>query len=124
MNANRMYSQAIEEYRVESQISGDRDESDYVSAMENGFRSGGWQGALARGIDVLKEPRKTGYSSAYWIASSYAELGDKERAFEWLDTAYQEHDEYLLGLKTDLSFDPIRSDPRFAELVRKAGLPQ
>jgi hypothetical protein len=40
MNANRMYSQAIEEYRVESQISGDRDESDYVSAMENGFRSG------------------------------------------------------------------------------------
>jgi tetratricopeptide (TPR) repeat protein len=120
----RMYSQAIEEYKVESQISGDRDESDYVSAMEEGFRSGGWQGALASGIEVLKEQRKTGYSSAYWIASSYAELGDKEQAFEWLNSAFQEHDENLLGLKTNLSLDPIRSDPRFAELVRKVGLPQ
>ena len=120
----RMYSQAIEEYKVESQISGDRDEADYVSAMERGFRSGGWRGALARGIEVLKEQRKSGNSSAYWIASSYAELGDKERAFGWLNTAFQEHDEYLLGLKTDPSLDPIRSDPRFAELVRKVGLPQ
>jgi adenylate cyclase len=120
----RMYSQAIEEYKVESRISGDRDESDYVSAMEKGFQSGGWRGALARGIEVLKEQRKTGYSSAYWIASSYAELGDKEHAFDWLNTAFQEHEEYLLGLKTDPSLDPIRSDPRFAELVRKVGLPQ
>lgn len=120
----RMYSQAIEEYKVESQISGDRDESDYVSAMEKGYRSAGWQGALAKGIEVLKAQRKAGSSSAYWIASSYAELGDKEHAFEWLNTAFQEHEEYLLGLKTDLSFDPIRSDARFAELVRKVGLPQ
>jgi adenylate cyclase len=119
-----MYPQAIAEYKVESQISGDRDESDYVSAMEKGFQSGGWQGALAKGIEVLKELRKSGYSSAYWIASSYAELGDKEHAFEWLNTAFQEHEEYLLSLKTDLSLDPIRSDPRFAELVRKVGLPQ
>jgi hypothetical protein len=119
-----MYSQAIEEYKVESQISGDRDEADYVAAMQKGFRSGGWQGALARGIEVLKEQRKTGNSSAYWIASSYAELGDKEHAFGWLNTAFQEHEEYLLGLKTDPSFGQIRSDPRFSELVRKVGLPQ
>ena len=57
-----MYSQAIKEYRVESQVSGDRDESDYVSAMEKGFRTGGWRGALERGIEVLEEQRKTGYS--------------------------------------------------------------
>ncbi len=72
----RMYSHAIEEYKAESQISGDRDEADYVAAMQKGFRSGGWQGALATGIEVLKEQRKTGNSTAYWIASSYAELGD------------------------------------------------
>jgi adenylate cyclase len=119
-----MYSQAIKEYRVESQVSGDRDESDYVSAMEKGFRTGGWRGALERGIEVLEEQRKTGYSSAYWIAASYAELGDSERAFEWLNLAYQEHDEWLLSLRTERSFDPIRSDPRFAELMRKVGLPQ
>jgi hypothetical protein len=54
----------------------------------------------------------------------YAELGDKEQAFEWLNTSYQERDTELMWLKTDSSFDPIRSDPRFAKLVRKVGLPQ
>jgi len=68
--------------------------------------------------------RKTGYSSAYGIASMYAELGETDQAFRWLDTAYQERDYWLLGLKTDSSPDLIRSDPRFAELVRKVGLPQ
>jgi len=55
---------------------------------------------------------------------TYAELGDKEEAFQWLNTAFQEHDEDLMSLKTDFTLDPIRSDPRFAELVRKVGLPQ
>jgi hypothetical protein len=53
----------------------------------------------------------------------YAELGEKDQAFEWLNTAFQEHDQGLLGMKTDSSFDPIRSDPRFVELMRKVGLP-
>jgi hypothetical protein len=65
-----------------------------------------------------------GYSSAYQIAILYADLDDKDRAFEWLNTAYQERDFNLLSLKTDFQLDPLRSDPRFAELVRKVGLPQ
>jgi hypothetical protein len=50
-------------------------------------------------------------------------MSAKSRA-KWLNTAYQERDWLLVGLKTDFQFDPIRSDPRFAELVRKVGLPQ
>jgi hypothetical protein len=56
--------------------------------------------------------------------SLYANLGDKEQAFRWLDTAYQERDANLLGLKTDYLLDSLRSDSRFPELVRKVGLPQ
>jgi hypothetical protein len=119
-----MYSQSIEEFKVASQLSGDRNESELASAMEQGFRSGGWKGAYRKGIEVSLAQRKTGYSSAYTIATMYAELGEKDQAFQWLNTAFQEHDEDLLGLRTDSSFDPIRSDPRFAELVRKVGLPQ
>ena len=120
----RMYSLSIEEWKIESQLSGDRNDSEYASAMEQGFRSAGWKGALSRSIETLKAQRKTGYSSVYSIAAAYAELGDNDQAFRWLNTSYQEHDAELLGLKTDSSFDPIRSDPRLAELVRKVGLPQ
>jgi hypothetical protein len=54
----------------------------------------------------------------------YADLGDKDQAFKWLNIAYQERDFSLIGLKTDFLLDPLRSDPQFAELVRKVGLPQ
>jgi serine/threonine protein kinase len=119
----RMYPQVIEEWKAHGQLSGDRNESEFASALEQGFRSGGWRGALAKGIEIRQGQRKTGYSSAYSIGSMYAELGEKDQAFRWLDTAYRERDLLLLGVKTDDSLDPIRSDPRFAELVRKVGLP-
>jgi tetratricopeptide (TPR) repeat protein len=119
-----MYPQLIEEYKTYGKLSGERDESEVASALDQGFRSGGWRGALTNGIEIRQAQRKTGYGSAYDIASMYAELGDKDQAFRWLNTAYQERGEELMGLKTDFTLDPIRSDPRFAELVRKVGLPQ
>jgi eukaryotic-like serine/threonine-protein kinase len=120
----RMYPQGIEEWKAYGELSGERNESEFASAMEKGFRSAGWKGALTKGIETLQAQRNTGYSSAYVIATLYAELGNKDQAFRWLNVAYQERDRWLLGLKTDFLLDPIRSDPRFAELVRKVGLPQ
>jgi len=122
--AKHMYPQVVGEWKVYGQLSGDRRESDFASAMEQGFRSGGWKGALTKGIEARQTQRKTGYASAYQIALLYADLGDKNKAFRWLNTAYQERDTYLYGLRTDFLLDPLRSDPRFAELVRKVGLPQ
>jgi tetratricopeptide (TPR) repeat protein len=120
----RMYPQVIEEWVAYGQLSGDRNNSDFGSAMEQGFRSAGWKGALTQGIKVRHAQRKMGYSSAYEIATLYAGLGDKDRAFQWLNTAYQERDHGLEKLKIDFLLDPLRSDPRFAGLVRKVGLPQ
>jgi len=122
--AKRMYPLVIEEWKTYGQLSGDQNESEFASALEQGFRSAGWRGALTKGIEIRQAQRKTGYSSAYWIAAMYSELGDKDQAFRWLNTAYQERDGLLEGSKTDFLLDPIRSDPRFAELVRKVGLPQ
>jgi TolB-like protein/DNA-binding winged helix-turn-helix (wHTH) protein len=120
----RMYLQVIEEWKAFGQFSNDRNESDFASAMEQGFRSAGWRRALTKGIEARRAQRKTGYYSPYMIAMLCADLGDKDQAFEWLNTDYQEHDRLLLSLKTDFQFDPLRSDPRFAELVRRVGLPQ
>jgi hypothetical protein len=53
-----------------------------------------------------------------------ADLGDQDLAFESLELAYKKHDIWLVGLRTDFALDSLRSDPRYAELVRKIGFPQ
>jgi TolB-like protein/DNA-binding winged helix-turn-helix (wHTH) protein len=119
-----MCSQVIEEWRAYGQLSGDRNESEFASAAEQGFRSAGWKGALTKGIEIRQTQRESGYSYAYNIAAMYADSGDSERALRWLNAAYREHDWRLIFVKTDFLFDPIRSDSRFGELVRKVGLPR
>jgi len=57
------------------------------------------------------------------IALLYIELKDKESAFEWLEKAYQRRSPWLGALKCDVEFDPLRSDPRFENLIRRVGLP-
>jgi serine/threonine protein kinase/tetratricopeptide (TPR) repeat protein len=119
-----MYPQVIEEWKAYGQLSNDRNESEFASAMEQGSRSAGWKGALLKGLEVRLAQRKTGYLPAYPIAELYAQLGEKDQAFQWLNIACQERDFLVDGLKTDFLLDPIRSDPRFTELVRKVGLPR
>ncbi len=116
--AKHMYPQAIEEMKVQDQLSDGR-VSDFTSALELGFRSGGRKGAYTKGIEKMQEEQ-----NAFGLAFLYSELGNKDQAFHWLNAAYQEHEPNLVTLKTNPSFDNIRSDPRFAELVRKVGLPQ
>jgi TolB-like protein len=120
----RMYPQVVEEWKTYAQLAGNPDDLEYAAALDRGFRSEGWKGALTQAIELWQNRRKTRYESPLKIARLYADLGDKEHAFQWLDTAYREHDWLLMGLNTYFQLDPLRSDPRFAELVRKVGLPQ
>jgi len=77
--------------------------------------------ALTKGIEIRQAQRKTGYFSPYFIAEFYADSGDNDHAFIWLNTAYRERDVFLQGLNTDFVVDPLRTDVRFAELVREVG---
>jgi tetratricopeptide (TPR) repeat protein len=115
--------QAIEELKIDAKLSG---EDDFAATLDAAFRSGGWPSLLRKEIEAFLAQRKTktGYVSPYEIAQLYADSGDKEHVFEWLNTAYQEHDTWLIRLRTDFLLDSLRSDPRFTELVRKVGLPQ
>ena len=57
--------------------------------------------------------------SLYQIAATYAGLGEKDRAFEWLEKAYDERSDWLVNLKVEQRFEGLRSDPRFADLLRR-----
>ena len=73
-------------------------------------------------IDELKELSKSVYVPPYNIAIVYAGLGDKEQAFAWLERAFEERSGYLTWFTTDPQLDNLRSDPRFADLLRRVGL--
>jgi len=120
----RMYPEVIEEQKVYGQLCGNPNEAEFASALERGFQEAGWKGALKKGIEVRLAQRKAGYYSAFLLADLYADLGDRDAAFRWLGTAYQERESGMKMLKTDYLLDPLRSDPRFPELLRKVGLPQ
>lgn len=60
--------------------------------------------------------------SPIYIARIYAGLGDREQTLGWLRKGYDEHSDHVLSLRVDPSYDSLRSDPRFAEMLRGIGL--
>jgi eukaryotic-like serine/threonine-protein kinase len=120
----RMYKEAIEEKQRSLTLSGDSD-----SAIELGrnFQQFGYQEAtnvLTRNyLEAYQSAAERQYISPLIFAVLYAELNQKDEAFEWLDKSYQEHSVWLVNLKTDPQFDSLRSDVRFQNLIKKVGIP-
>jgi eukaryotic-like serine/threonine-protein kinase len=80
---------------------------------------------LAQKVAADMEARaKSRYISAYVIANAYIGLGDRERAFEWLEKAFQDRSLRPDFMRVDPLYDDLRADPRFRDLLRRAGLPQ
>lgn len=85
------------------------------------------QGKVQDAMDLishLEESVRTEGVGRYEIALIYAGLGKKDEAFEWLEEAYKVRDEGLTYLKIDPCLDPLRSDPRFDDLLSRVGLTQ
>jgi serine/threonine protein kinase len=120
------YAEAIREWKLGSQLEGDKNYIEWANNMDAAFGTGGWPVAARRGIEIYLASwkAKSGYVSPYQIAQLYAEVGDKEHAFQWLNTAYESRDNFIIDIRTDFQFDSLRSDPRYAELVQKIGLHQ
>ena len=70
---------------------------------------------------LIKDHSRT---SPWTVAGAYAALGDKEAAFAWLRKAADGQQADLVSLKIEPDFDSLRNDPRFAELLRRVGLPE
>jgi tetratricopeptide (TPR) repeat protein len=74
-------------------------------------------------LDELKEKKAKGrYVSSGRLALVYAALGEKNQAFDRLEEAYRERSDSVVFLKVEPRLDPLRADPHFADLLRRAGL--
>jgi serine/threonine-protein kinase len=72
--------------------------------------------------ELTQDPQQ-GKVAAGRIAYVYVALGDRDQAFAWLEKAYDEHSDTLVFLRVEPRYDSLRSDPRFADLLRRVGLP-
>jgi serine/threonine-protein kinase len=95
---------------------------EFAASVEEDFSKSGYQGVLQSWLDGLTEISKHGYVSAYSIAEGYMRLGQKDKAFDWLDKANEDHDSGLVSIAVEPMFDPIRSDPRFKDILRRMRL--
>ena len=72
----------------------------------------------------VQQLSKTQFVSPALYALIYAGTGDRDHAFQWLNRALESHDPALEGLRVDPTFDSLRGDQRFTELIKKVGFPQ
>jgi TolB-like protein/DNA-binding winged helix-turn-helix (wHTH) protein len=105
------------------------DYMDLARALRNGYAAGGFRAAMQEWVEGLEKvsarPDTIPYWVPYWIpAYIYADLGDKDRAFDWLEKEYGEHTGQPPTFNADPMWDSIRSDKRFKDIVRRVGLPQ
>jgi TolB-like protein/DNA-binding winged helix-turn-helix (wHTH) protein len=115
-----MYKEAVAEWEHVARIYG---YDDLAVALARGYSKSGYKAALQELVRGMEKHARRAYFAPWIIAHFYGELDDKDRAFAWLEKCYEQHG--LQFLKVDpLWSDNLRSDPRFAELVRRVGLPQ
>jgi eukaryotic-like serine/threonine-protein kinase len=129
----RMYPEFLKETQVTADLSGNQADQKIASAMTRAYTRGGYKAMVATQAEMeatslhdYSESRLTSITSAspYNIAVAYAELGDRDQAFKWLERCFHECTFDLVALKADPDLDDLRSDPRFQDLLRRVGLPQ
>jgi tetratricopeptide (TPR) repeat protein len=91
-----------------------------AAAIGKAYTASGWEGVLKKTIEFYQSPGAN-YDSDN-VARAYAELGDKDRAFQWLNKAYDDH--ALLFIKSTNEYRKLHGDPRYTQMLRKMGLPE
>jgi TolB-like protein len=128
--AKGMYSEAIEHRLIQIKLLfGVSPEN--IKDLQLAFEKDGYKGFVQKQIDIQLDSQrsslekdKNAYLPAFRVAESYARLQDKDKAFEYLNKAYDQREPQIAELKIRLPFVFLRDDPRFKELVRKVGFPE
>jgi tetratricopeptide (TPR) repeat protein len=93
-----------------------------LGALGHAYGASGDRAKAIETMNALKNVSPEARFSAFEVAIIHTGLGEKEKAFEWLQKALDEHNEYLQLLQIDPRLKPLRSDPRFTALVKAIGL--
>jgi Flp pilus assembly protein TadD len=113
-----MFNEAVTELQKAIRLSGGS--PTLTANLARVFAAMGRRNEATALLDDLKKNASPGYSRASEIAAVYASLGDNERAMSWLEKGFEERFNPVVLLRP--AFDPLRSDPRFQNLLQRIGL--
>jgi tetratricopeptide (TPR) repeat protein len=92
-----------------------------AEAQQRGWTEGGWEGSWRAWLEPATSAE--GFSPVV-IAGVYCMIGETDEPFAWLERSYRERDPPILTVKASPIWDPLRSDPRFQDLLRRIGFPE
>jgi len=153
LNFVRRYDDAVEEFRVALRLTPDLPfaqhalsdalhlrgsyeeafaaEKSYLSAVRDveaeaalteGYAEGGYTESMRRLANKMAERSLKTKTRAFWLAGLYIRAGENERALEWLERAFENNDPNMPYLLLP-TFDSVRDDPRFQDLMRRMNIP-
>ena len=118
--AKQMHDEAVAEMQKAVQLSGGS--PTLVANLARAYSASGRRNEAVKLLNDLKQSSNRSYSHASEIAVVYAALGDKDEAMNWLEKGYEER--FNPGVLLRPGFDPLRSDARFKDLLRRVGFPE
>ena len=116
-----MYKEALEEWKVFYAARGDREAEE---TLARGYLEDGYLGAMLRVAEMMEKRSRATYVTPWQIGTLYTRAGKKDKALDWLEKAFEEHDANIPYLSVDPLFDNLRSDPRFQDLLLRLNLPK
>ncbi len=128
--AQGKYDKAFEEYSLSAKANKEF-KPEELQARQDVYQKGGWEGfkkwdweEYLKFLNEKQAKDKNGYVSAMSYAFAYGNLKDKDKTIEYLNKAFEERVLALLYLNVEFTWDFVRDDPRFKELVRRVGIPE
>src|SRR6266699_2484833 len=120
LREKKMYKDALEQFSLGRKLSGDHPVM--IALYGHTLALSGDAAGARRALADLHGLAQSRYVSSLYFAAVYLGLGDNHTALDWLDRAYKERNDRLLYLAAEPMADPLRSEPRFTQLLAKVGV--
>ncbi|MEE9466651.1 MAG: tetratricopeptide repeat protein, partial [Candidatus Neomarinimicrobiota bacterium] len=116
--AKGLYKEAKAEVQIIEELAGEAYSFPYISVLVSS------RSEALEAINTLEKFSGQIYVGGVHYATVYASIGEMDQAFQWLEKAYEQRDNWLQYLKVAPRWDPIRDDPRYADLMRRMNFPE
>ena len=120
LHAKGLQEQALAEAKTYLEMMGNREAAE---ALTQGYAEGGYRQAMRLAAEALAARSHQAYVPCLRVARLYAHAGETARALSWLEKSFQEREPFMVSLNVDPFWDPLRSDPRFQDILRRMNFP-